>query len=378
MRGDYELSGGILISGSVTLGTPQSAGEKDFTDDGYGFISQSGGLHLNTGGIVMPGFMLSLFQSPYQLPHGAGSYSLSGGILICSNLDASFGGYSQSGGTNYTTSIIFSDPSLTGGALITSNTTITGFVYDLNHPCAPPPFFATQSNGMHYVQNTFHVGQVAIYDLQGGSLSAGNIEIEQNGILNCGNGVISNWGTFALSGTFRAGTQSHYLGKLQTLLSTNSQWCSSTNNNTLDVSGPTGTFIRFRDSRDTSGAFVQVLNWQPWIGTGSSHHIFFGTNAEALTQSELNLLRFVNPAGWPPGNYSARILSTGEIVPPVPPSLIAGKNGNALVLSWPGDYQLVTATNVLGPYSAVAGATSPFTNLFTGQERYFRLALAGP
>ena len=85
----------------------------------------------------------------------------------------------------------------------------------------------------------------------------------------------------------------------------------------------------------------------------------------------------MNPLGWPRGNYPARILSTGEIVPAVPPSLVVSRNASALILSWPGDYQLLSATNVLGPYLAITSASSPFTNPFTGPERYFRLSLRG-
>jgi hypothetical protein len=219
---------------------------------------------------------------------------------------------------------------------------------------------------------------LAIYDLQAGALNAKDIELDQNTVLICRNGAVSNWGTFAaFGGTFQAGTQSHFLGKLQVLSSTNSQWCPPTNA-TLDLSGPAGTFLRFRDSHDVSwpGAGVRIVNWQPWwSGGGSSHHVFFGTNSQGLIQEQLNKLIFINPAGWPRGNYPARILSTGEVVPAVPPSLVVSRTSGGLILSWPGDYQLLTATNVLGPYAAIAGAASPFTNGFADRQRYFRLSL---
>ena len=209
-------------------------------------------------------------------------------------------------------------------------------------------------------------------------MNAQDIEIDQNAALNCRSGTVSNWGSFILSGgVFRAGAQSHYLGKLRATGGTNSQWWCPLTNSTLDVSGPAGTFLQFRDGRDASIAGVQILGWEPWTGGGSSHHIFFGTNSQALTADQLKQLIFVNPLGWPLGNYAARILSTGEIVP-APPPLLATKSHSGLIVSWPGDYQLLTATNVFGPYSTITGATSPFTNDFTDAQRYFRLTLPGP
>jgi hypothetical protein len=371
----YELIGGTLISGTISLGVSRLAGEKDFTDNAFGDFTQSGGLHLNTGGIVIPGFISFVFGSYYQFPHSAGRYRMTDGILLCDSLSASYGGYQQSGGTNYTDLATLADASILGGALITSNTTIVGYVHNTLNPCAPPGDLVIQSNGLHYVQNTFRVGQMAGYNLEGGILKAARIEVDANGVFKCGDGAISNWESFALAGAFQAGTQSHYLGKLANLTSTYTQWCTSTNNSILDVSGPSGTFIRFRDSRDTDGVALLILNWEPWTDGGTSHHVFFGTNSAGLNQAELALVRFINPAGWPRGIYSTRILATGEVVPALPPSIIAKRTGDGMIVSWPGDYRLVTATNVLGPYSVVAGAISPFTNPFAGPERYFRLTL---
>ena len=103
-----------------------------------------------------------------------------------------------------------------------------------------------------------------------------------------------------------------------------------------------------------------------------------GTNAQGLTTSQLSQLVFVNPFGWPPGNYPARMLPTGEIVPGVPPSLGFTRTSNSLILSWAGDYELVTATNVMGPYVLIPGASSPLTITFTDPQRYFRLRLPSP
>ena len=44
-----------------------------------------------------------------------------------------------------------------------------------------------------------------------------------------------------------------------------------------------------------------------------------------------------------------------------------------LILTWPAPYILQFSPNVVGPYTDVNGATSPYTNTFTGPEGYFRL-----
>jgi hypothetical protein len=48
------------------------------------------------------------------------------------------------------------------------------------------------------------------------------------------------------------------------------------------------------------------------------------------------------------------------------------KIGGGVVLSWPGG-TLQRSTNVLGPYTDVTGATSPYTNAITGSREFFRV-----
>jgi len=51
-------------------------------------------------------------------------------------------------------------------------------------------------------------------------------------------------------------------------------------------------------------------------------------------------------------------------------SRVTGK----IVLNWTGSATLQSATNVLGPYTDVAGAFSPYTNNFSaGAQRFYRL-----
>jgi hypothetical protein len=78
--------------------------------------------------------------------------------------------------------------------------------------------------------------------------------------------------------------------------------------------------------------------------------VFGGTSSQGLTAAQVGQVTFVDPVGWPAGNYPAQILSTGELIPAVPPPRALMRNPDALILSWTGDYQLLSATNVGGPY----------------------------
>jgi hypothetical protein len=55
------------------------------------------------------------------------------------------------------------------------------------------------------------------------------------------------------------------------------------------------------------------------------------------------------------------------------PQIEAANVGGQVVLSWIGNYTLLSATDVGGPYTPVAGATSPYTNSLPGDQRFFRL-----
>jgi hypothetical protein len=119
----------------------------------------------------------------------------------------------------------------------------------------------------------------------------------------------------------------------------------------------------------TPGALLVISNWN----NSGNTHIFFGNNASALSASQLAQIRFSNPGGFPSGNYSAQLLSTGELVPAASPALQLSRTGSALVLTWAGNFQLLSATNVVGPFTPVSGATSPWTNFFLKPQEFFRL-----
>jgi hypothetical protein len=368
-RGDYFLSGGTLISSNVSLGAVLSSS----FPPGLGNFVQSGGVHTN----VSMGLFGEIRQ---QSLISCGSYSLSAGLLVSGFLQVNGGAFTQTGGTNYIQELGLHEGgrySLITGALVTSNTIVDTCC------CVSSDF--VQTGGSHVVQNRLLLQDFVRYTFSGGTLSVPNIEIGPGAEFRLQGGVVSNLGIITLrGGAIRAGGKTQQLGQLQVIgVPVSTCVGSQPTGSAVDVglAGGTGVAVlRFQDSRDVpwSGLALAILNWSPSTNGFGPDHIFVGTNSQGLTVSQLSQLSFVNPVGWPPGSYPARMLPTGEIVPVVPPLLGSTKASNRLILSWDGPYELVTATNLTGPYSLVTGASSPLTNTFTDPRRYFRLRSPGP
>jgi hypothetical protein len=362
--GAYYLQGGALTSQSLGLGYavgPFGAG------DGRGALVQSGGVHTNS--------VMNLVG--YYHPGGgtlAGYYRLDNGVLVSGSIHFDGGAFIQNGGTNLTQEIDVKGGShfgLNGGELVASNITIAvdpyvGGLFD-------------QSNGTLTAQGRLLIEESQTvsyggYRLLGGNLVASNMEI--HGVLYI-SGTVSNMGILTLSrfissdigtpgnivATAAIGIQ--YLGQMQIL-----------SGGTVDmhyffVQAANATVMRFADSHTSPwNGPLQIRQW----GVIPGDHIYFGTNAQGLTTAQLAQITFSGSNT----NYPAKLLATGELVPAVPPPLVATNSNNTLVLSWPGGYELVSATNVNGTYLKVPGATSPFTNAFTDPQRFFRLHLPSP
>jgi len=108
-----------------------------------------------------------------------------------------------------------------------------------------------------------------------------------------------------------------------------------------------------------TGTMALASNFYLTLGARASNVV--GTN-EAFFTGTLYDVRIYN--------YAAGLAEIGTIgrVPPVP--LTFQLSGNQLVFTWPYG-TLVEATNLLGPWTAVAG-TSPYTNNTTGPQKFFR------
>jgi hypothetical protein len=171
--------------------------------------------------------------------------------------------------------------------------------------------------------------------------------------------------------------QGHYpnLGKLCVRLGPLSR---TTNANVTTLDLMTGsTVLRFKDSHDVPSEWngrLLIPNWSGSTNGGGTDQIFVGTTGQGLTSAQLQRISFYNPDGLPPGTYPARILANGEVVPATQPSISFSGTPQALVLTWPGNYQLWTTTNLLSQWSLIPGAPRPYTNSFTGPQRYFKLS----
>jgi hypothetical protein len=91
----------------------------------------------------------------------------------------------------------------------------------------------------------------------------------------------------------------------------------------------------------SNNVFLSISNWNGSASGGGSDRVYFGTGSGGLTPAQLAEIQFLNPAGFPPGNYAARILPTGEIVPTG--SLSVAGWGYPLLATAPGGLSGVTA-----------------------------------
>jgi len=287
------------------------------------------------------------------------------------------GGFTQSGGTNLAGALGVYDGGtyvLSDGELATSNTFVCGFIAGA-YSCSGSGGL-TQWGGRHSIDNALSVGTYGAYQLEEGLLVTTRITVNAHASMRCTRGVISNSGTFTMAGgAFVPGNGAHRLGQLE--LVENQQeitpWPCRAPTNSLVLSGSTNANdVRFADSSDVSwSGAIKIIGWAP----ESSQRLFFGTNAKGLAEPQLLKVIFVNPAGWRPGEYAARILDTGEVVPAMRPLLGMTRDSAGLALSWPGEYDLFSATNIHGPFIEVDNATSPLTNLFSLPQQFFQLRL---
>jgi hypothetical protein len=367
---DYFLSNGTLVSSNVRLGyyvTP-------FTSGGLGNFSQSGGVHTNST-MTLYGYLRT------QTVHPSGEYFLSGGRLVCDVLTLYGGVFDQSGGANFSRELVLDQAgrfNLSAGELVTSNTTV------MTSGCVEGRFL--QNGGSHTIQNRLLIEDWAYYTLATGTLAAANIETGPGALLNLQGGQISNPGLFTIrGGSVNIAGQTRELGQLQ-VIGVSEPACSQSFPGPRSLSldwGPQSNrapvVVRFTDSRDVpwSGLPLLIYGWRPPSDGFAGDHIYVGTDAESLTASQLNQLTFIYPGGQ--GSSPARLLANGELVPTlyVPNVGWSGTSGE-FILFWDSNWELVTATNLLGPYIPLVGASSPFTNTFTDPQRYFRLRVPLP
>jgi autotransporter-associated beta strand protein len=95
--------------------------------------------------------------------------------------------------------------------------------------------------------------------------------------------------------------------------------------------GAGSSIVAFTDSHTTSWTASQTLsitNWSGSLAGNGTDQIYFGTTSSGLTSTQLNEIQFINPSGLSAGDYGAKLLPTGELVPfsavPEPSTYAAG------------------------------------------------------
>jgi hypothetical protein len=253
--------GGYNLSGGLLNSTSVNLGMWTGVNPGQllGYgFTQSAGDH-TTGTITVQG------TTGYEGAMVGGSYNLSGGTLEAGGVNINIGSFNQSGGTNQTGTISLNEGS---------------------------------------------------YTLSGGKLSAGNIQINTGSMVKHIAGEFAMTGILTLiNGTWQEATNGAQLGQLILGAGSNSTIQLSTN----------ACVLQFADSSGlnwSANSALTVLNWSGSAAGGGAQQIIFGNNSTALTAQQLGQVQFANPAGFAPGNYVAKMLGNGEIVP-------SGLNANA-------------------------------------------------
>jgi hypothetical protein len=356
----FTLNGGLLAD---------SGFEMNAGNFGHLTVRHNGGSHVITNTLLIAGNTYlggSSLTPTYNLNGGtlsAGTIELNadGGdsVFVQSNATTSAGTfYTHGGDYRYKTTV-----TLAGGTVGCSNYTTADAGAQLN-----------QSGGALVVSNLLDFGASGFgfenfpiygtYTFTGGTLTASNINI--SGILSIGDGSanrISNPGFFSLSHLLQISNAVEQLGHFVLV-----------SNATIDLAGSASrlSFANSSGQSWTGGTTLVVTDWNGNSSGGGAEQLKFGTDQSGLTAAQLNQIQFRIGTN----SYSAKILSTGEVVPNqvIGPSVVFSQQGNNLVLTWPAGWTLQLATNVPGPYSDVTNATSPYTNDTTAQpRRFFRL-----
>ena len=309
--GFYKLSGGILRCPVLQLPALGNGGQNPDTSS----ILQTGGTNL--AGNVNVGSIVGL--PPFPFDGGLGTYNLSNGVLVTSNLAVKGrGDFYQSGGThsNSTTSItttyIFIEQqpgadsyyyphpgyySLSGGDFVSGTVDLESGVFSQTGGSCR--ITSLQNNGGQY---SFSKGQLTVSNL---TLSTGAI-LDQSG------GSIAQSGTLTLANAMLVtGTGSQQFGRL--LLSE----AGYGTNSTLTLS-PGACVLHFANSSTmiwSNQPALMITNWSGSLSGGGNQQVIIGNDHTGLTSQQLSQIKFQNPAGVSPGLYPAVILANGEIIP---------------------------------------------------------------
>jgi hypothetical protein len=403
VNGSYVLAGGILWNESVVPGTNgYSAGSGTVLQTGGtnsgpvylgsygpGFYTLSngvmngfeiavdhGGLFTQWGGTQTVSdleiFELQVTTNSYQI----GKYILNAGTLALGSMEL-YGQYIQTGGSNIIDYDIYMDSadggiSQSGGLLAVPE--ITAYGGNSGGIFLSAGGTMVVSNQLTIIGNNTLGWQGFV--MTGGQLIVSNIEVEGGASFTCDGGTVSQSGTLYLyyDTSFYAGSTSQKFGPL----------AAEGFENTFFM--PAGASImRFADSSSQFWfGMLTISNWNGSLTGGGKQQIIFGSSAGGLTAQQLSLIQFQNPVGFAPGNYPARILSNGEIVP-VAATLAVNPQAGGIQLTLQGragsNYNIVASTDLLHwteltfEFDTSGSLTIIDTNAPNFPSRYYRATL---
>jgi hypothetical protein len=406
LQGEYDLYGGQLTpTNGIMVGSGDYAGEASFYQYGGSVNADMAvnGNYILKGGIIT-GHMQVVAQNSYQrvdatllqtggtnhaisldlgYPNrfgGAAYYTLSNGVIQADSAVSFNGGkFSQYNGQFTIVSNLVMHGG-TGGLDPSADYLLAGGRLSVAGLTVGPEADFSQTGGTNLIAGALVIGpippsQFSWYTLSGGTLNVQDIKIGANAFFQHTSGNIGQSGVLTLTqGEWRAANGDYALGPLALGAPDMSVIGYHTNSAIIFPNG--SSTLRLANSSAqawAANAIFYITNWHGSVSGGGATQLYFGSNSSGLTTAQLARTTFSNPAGFSPGNYGAQLLSTGELVPVAQPTLQTARYGSVLVLTWPGGYQLRSATNITGPWTPVSGATSPWTNHFDKPQEFFRL-----
>ncbi len=360
--GVYTLAGGLLNSALVRLGVNRNAA---------GTFEQSGGTN-QTGRLIIS----EEADDPMTLPdiYARSGYFMTGGALRTTNTMVGSGRegiFRQNGGEHSVDGVL----QITGDSVRSSYSLLDGVVSARRTTVAKATF--AQSGGINRVSDLLAIGlqnagdaqnalqpSASTYELTGGELFIHDLWL--------GGEFIHTAGGFHCSGSITMAG-----GRFTSTGATGPMGALALAAPSRIVFGTAASVHQWAPSADeiwNAEAKLQVHNWAGSLNGEGLHQLRFGTDRSGLTRGQLTQIVFVNPAGLPVGNYPARILESGEVVPEPAPLLAIRATPHAVFVDWAGAWALQGATNLHGPYEDIPDATQPYTrNLSQGSKAFFRL-----
>jgi autotransporter-associated beta strand protein len=286
-------------SSNLTISATVSGGTGSLTKDGAGNLILT---HVNTFSGAT-----NVFAGTLQLGDGTNNGGVGGNILnnaaVVFNSGAAQTFSGNISGTGTLTQQGSANLTLSGNNSFTGVTTVSAGTLTL-----------AGTGG-----NQALAGTSSIIINSGGTLltSTGN---QTNGAAN----LTLNGGTLALNGQTNGAVGTPGLNVL-----------TLTASSTLDLGSSGGSVIVFANSSAatwTGGTTLSITNWDGGFGTTGSNQIFFGSDGTGLTTAQLSQIEFFNPSGQLVAD-GANLLSTGELVTPVPEPSTYLAGGTLLLLA---------------------------------------------